>query len=127
MTYFRSLFLNFLIVFFVNRTIPGIEVEPYEGSSPDVVADVLFSTIIALLNASIFPALFILGFNPTLLKISIIAMIISFGGFYTVMFVNIGVSASTFGGVFLAGVIVSAISIFTNYLEKKHHNTNSKK
>lgn len=127
MTYFRSLFLNFLIVFFANRTIPGIEVDPYGGVSPDVVADVLFSSVMAILNASIFPALYILGINPSLLKISIIAAIISFGGFYSIMFLNIGVSANTLGGVFLAGILVSAMSIFTNYLEKKHHHPDSKK
>jgi hypothetical protein len=120
MTYLRSLFLNFLIVFFVDREIPGIVIQSSNGS-PDVVDDLLFSSVMALLNASIFPALFILGVKPTIVKIAILAFIFSFGGFYVLMHIDIGINVYSYSSVFLGGLIVFGMSIFTNIMEKNHH------
>lgn len=120
MTFLRSLFLNFLIVFFVDRVIPGIEVVNFEGV-PDVVDDIIFASIVALLNSCIYPALYMIDVKATLLRMGICAFVISFGAFFTLMHVQIGVSATTYGGVFFAGLIVFAMSLFTNVLEQKHY------
>jgi len=120
MTFLRSLFFNFLVVFFVNRTIPGIEVVNYEGI-PDVINDAIFATLVALLNSLIYPAFYILGFTATILRMAIAAFIISFGSFFVLMHIQIGVAASSFSGVFFAGLIVFAMSLFTNVLEQKHY------
>lgn len=119
MTFLRSLFLNFLIVFFVDRVIPGIQIVNYEGV-PDVINDVLFASVVAFLNASIYPAFYIAGVKATTLAMGICAFIISFGSFLLIYFVDVGVSAESFFGVILGTIIVGSMSLFTNILEKKH-------
>jgi uncharacterized membrane protein YvlD (DUF360 family) len=119
MTFLRSLFLNFLVVFFVDRVIPGIRVVSYEGV-PDVINDVIFAGVVAFLNASIYPAFYIFGAKATTLTMGIVAAIVSFGSFFMLLFVQIGVTADSFSGAFFAGLIVFAMSLFTNVLEKKH-------
>jgi len=121
MTFLRALFLNFLIVFFVDRTIPGISVQDYGGQSPDLFSDVIFAVVIGLLNSAIFPGLYILGFKPTLLKMAICAFVISFGGFFFLMLVDYGVQVTSFGGLFFGGLIVFCMSLCTNVIEKKYH------
>ena len=119
MTYLRSLFLNFLVVFFVDRVIPGIEVQMYENV-PNIGADILFSGILGFLNASIYPGMYILSIKPTLAKIVVVAGIFSFLGFIIISFIDYGVQVQTFFGGFLSGLIVWAVSVLTNYLEMKH-------
>lgn len=119
MTYLRSLFLNFLVVFFVNRAIPGVEVSQYQDV-PNIGADILFSFIVGFLNSAIFPALFIFNFQPTLLKIAIPAFIISFGSYIFLSIISFGVQVISVGGIIVGGLIVWIVSILTNYFELKH-------
>jgi uncharacterized membrane protein YvlD (DUF360 family) len=118
MNYIRSLFINFLIVFFVDRIAPGIEVATYE-EVPNIGADILFSMVVGFLNASVFPFLMILELNPTHLKIAIMTFVISFASFTAIAIFPFGVRAVDAGGVFFGGFIVWAIAYFTNYLEMR--------
>lgn len=119
MTYLRSLFLNFLVVFFVNRAIPGVEVSQFQDV-PNIGADLLFSFIVGFLNSAIFPALFIFNFRPSVLKIAIPAFIISFGSYIFLSMISFGVEVVSAGGVILGGLIVFIVSVLTNYFELKH-------
>jgi uncharacterized membrane protein YvlD (DUF360 family) len=119
MTYLRSLFLNFLIVFFVNRVIPGIEVTFFEHI-PNIGADLVFSAIVGLLNSLIFPFLVLFKAHPSSLKITIISFIISFGSFIVIGISDLGVRATSIGSIIVAGLIVWVMSFFTNYLEMRH-------
>lgn len=125
MTYLRALFLNFLVVFFVDRAIPGIEVGSYENV-PNIGADILFAVILGFLNASIFAALVILGVRVSMMKIAVIGFIISFGAFIIIGFASFGVHTSSFWGGVLGGLIVWCASMFSNYLEMKHSFTRKK-
>jgi hypothetical protein len=118
MTYLRSLFLNFLIVFFVVRVIPGITIHFFENI-PNIGADILFSGILGFLNSIIVPVLFGLSLNPTILKIAILGLIISFFAFVLISIFNFGITANT-SGVIFGSLIVWLCSFFTNYLELKH-------
>ena len=120
MTYIRSLFLNFLVVFFVNDIIPGIHIQYFEHV-PNIGADLLFAAIVGILNSLIFPFLRIADLKPTLMKIVIIAFVISFTSYIIIAFVPFGVQATSFGGVVFAGILVWAMAVFTNYLEMKHY------
>lgn len=116
MTYLRSLFLNFLIVFFVDRMAPGIEIGFYE-QVPNIGADLLFSGVVGFLNASVFPLLFVLELSPTKLKIGIITFCLSFAAFMIIAIVPFGVRVVNVSGVVIGGLVVWAVAFFTNYLE----------
>lgn len=116
MTYLRSIFLNFLVVFFVNRMVPGIEIGLYD-QVPNIGADLLFSGILGCLNASVFPFLFILELDVTRLRLAIFTFLITFSGFITIAVVPFGVRVVHIGGLILGGLIVWAMAFFTNYLE----------
>ena len=118
MTYLRSLFLNFLIVFFVVKIIPGVNLAFFENV-PNIGVDLFFSIIVGFLNSLIVPFLVALNVSVTNIKILISGFIICFGSFIFIGFVDLGISA-TFLGVVLGGFLVWVFSFFTNYLEYKH-------
>lgn len=119
MTYIRSLIINFLVVFFVDRAVPGIVITTYENV-PNIGADILFSAILGFLNAGIFPGLYILSLKPTVAKIAIVAAIINCIGFVVIASIDYGIEVTSFFGGFLGALIVWVISVLTNYLEMKH-------
>lgn len=118
MTYLRSLFFNFLIVFFVARVIPGMKIHFFE-SVPNIGADILFSAILGFLNSIIVPALVGLNLNVTSLKIGIVGFVITYLAFILIGIFDFGITANATGIVF-GGLIVWICSFFTNYLELKH-------
>jgi len=118
MTYLRSLFINFLIVFFVVKVIPGVILHSFEDA-PNIGADILFSVIVGFLNSIIVPALVGLNVTISYLKIAIIGFVISFLSFIIIGIFNIGISANVMG-IIIGGLLVWIFSYFTNYLELKH-------
>lgn len=120
MNYLRSLFLNFLIVFFVDRVIPGVTIANYEDV-PNIGADILFSLVVGFLNASIFFFLTILESEITKLKLFIFSFVISFGSFLAIAIFPFGVSVESPLGFILGGGIVCLVSYFSNILEWQHY------
>ena len=120
MTYLRSLFLNFLIIFFVNDVIPGIKIHDYEKVI-NIGADIGFSLIVGLCNSLIFPTLAIFNLKFSISKIVICAAIISFGAYFLISITSFGVQVTSFAGFLTASCIVFAMAVFTNYLEMKHY------
>ncbi len=120
MNYLRSLFLNFLVVFFVDRVIPGIEVMNYENV-PNIGADILFSLVLGFLNASVFFFLALMEFQITDLKLGLCNFVITFGAFVTISLVPFGVQALTAAGVFFGSVVVWVVAFITNHLEWRHY------
>jgi uncharacterized membrane protein YvlD (DUF360 family) len=118
MNYIRSLFLNFLVVFFIDRVMPGVQVVNYE-QVPNVGADILFALAVGFLNASVYPFLAILEISVTKLKLALFNFIISFVAFIAIALVPFGVHA-TFGVVLLGGTLAWIVAFFTNYLEWQH-------
>lgn len=120
MNYLRSFFLNFLIVFFVDRVMPGVEINSYENV-PNIGADILFSLIVGFLNSSIFFFLVILELSITRLKMAVFGFVISFGAFLIISILPFGVQVVNAWGVILGGGLVWFVSYLTNYLEYKHY------
>ena len=118
MTYLRSLFLNFLIVFFVDRMIPGIQIQTFE-QVPNIGADLLFALIVGFLNASVFPFLFILELSPTIKKIVCMTGPITFLSFLVISVIPFGVQVVSPVGFIFGSLIVWVCAIFTNFLELK--------
>jgi uncharacterized membrane protein YvlD (DUF360 family) len=120
MTYLRSLFLNFLAVFFVDRISPGLQIMSFEDV-PNVTADILFSILVGFFNTSVFPFLMILDLNPTKLKMGLMTLVISYGAFIILSMISFGVQVTSPAGVLVGGTIVWGVAFFTNYLEFKHY------
>jgi uncharacterized membrane protein YvlD (DUF360 family) len=120
MNYLRSLFLNFLIVFFVDRAIPGIHIDNFENV-PNIGADILFSLIVGFLNASVFFFLALLELTITPLRLALMTFIISFGAFAIISVVPFGIQVLSPLGFFLGSTLVWAIALLTNFLEWKHY------
>ena len=120
MTYFKSLFFNFLIVFFVNHILPGIEID-YYTKLPEIKGDLIFAASLGFLNSLIFPILRAFHTKPTHFKIGLISFIISFGAYSIVNILPLGIHISTAGAYVWAGVVVWAGSYLTNHLELRHY------
>lgn len=118
MTYIRSLFLNFLIVFFVDRMIPGIQIQSFE-QVPNIGADLLFSMIVGFFNASVFPFLVVMEFQPTVRKIFWMTLPLSVLPFVIISIIPFGVQVTSFFGFFFGSLIVWGGAFFTNFLELK--------
>ena len=121
MTYLRSLFFNFLAVFFVDRITPGLKIAYFE-QVPDIGADFLFSFILGFFNASIFPFLALMEVKVTNLKLAILTAIVTFGAFTIISIVPFGVQVLNPLGFFIGGTIVWIVAYFSNYLESIHSN-----
>ncbi len=120
MTYLKCLFFSFLIVFFVNHILPGIE--PGELKLPHVGPDLIFAFALGLLNSLIYPILKLIqphGINFP--KIALIALVINFLAYALLKLLPLGVEVTSLEGFFIAAFVVSLGSILTNYLEWKHN------
>lgn len=118
MNYLRSLFLNFLTVFFIDRVAPGIQIDAFE-QVPNIGADLLFAMILGFLNATVFPFLAILELKPTLAKMAVATFFITFIGFISIAIFPFGVRVVGPLGIIIGGGVVWAVAFFTNYLEWK--------
>ncbi len=116
MTYFRSLFFNFLAVFLITRITPGVEIGFYQ-QAPNLGAALVFALIVGFLNASVFACLFIFSLSPSRLKIAVITGLISFGAFLVIAVFPFGVRALSPLGVMLGGSFTWAVAYLTNYFE----------
>ncbi len=120
MNYLRSFFLNFLIVFFIDRVSPGLEIDNFENV-PNIGADILFALIIGFLNSSIFFFLALLELSITNLKIVVMSFIVSFSAFIIIAIVPFGVRVVSPWGVIIGGGVVWGVALMTNLLEWKHY------
>ncbi|EKE08530.1 MAG: hypothetical protein ACD_17C00118G0006 [uncultured bacterium] len=120
MSYIRSFFLNFLIVFFVDRVAPGVMVMTYEDV-PNIGADILFSLIVGFLNASVFFFLAILELKITHFKLAMTTFVVSFGAFLVIAMIPFGVRVVSPWGVVIGGLMVWSVAFLSNHLEWKHY------
>jgi hypothetical protein len=120
MNYLRSLFLNFLIVFFVDRVAPGVQIASFE-QVPNIGADILFALVVGFLNATIFFFLALLELSITHLKMAIMSFVVSFGAFTAIAIFPFGVRVVNPWGVIIGGGIVWGVACLTNHLEWKYY------
>lgn len=121
MTYLKSLFFNFLVVFFANHILPGIEVVSHT-KLPHLGGDIPFAIVLGLLNSLIYPALKLINRQVTPLRIALIAVILNFVVYALLkLFSFVGIQIETVEGYLFASVVVALGSFLTNFLEFKHH------
>lgn len=121
MNYLRSLFLNFLIVFFIDRVAPGVEIQSYENV-PNIGADLFFSLVVGFLNTSVYFFFALMEMKVTNLKLGLSTFIISFGAFLIIAIVPFGVRVVNPLGVIIGGLVVWLTAFMANHLEWKHYN-----
>jgi uncharacterized membrane protein YvlD (DUF360 family) len=122
MKYLKSLFFNFLIVFFANHILPGIEVTDMT-KLPHLGGDLIFSIVLGLLNSLIYPGLKILGQPTTMPRIALVALGLNFLAYALLKLLPVGIKLTSVEGYLLGTIVVSLGSFFLNYLEMKsgHH------
>ncbi len=118
MYYLKTLFFNFLAVFFANHILPGIEVvDPTK--LPHLGADLPFAFGLGLLNSLIYPAMKLFNLRVTVLRIAITAVLLNLFVYAIVKFFPIGIDL-TLEGYLYGSIAVSLGSFLINYLELKH-------
>lgn len=118
MYYLKSLFFNFLTVFFANHILPGIDVVN-QTKLPHFGGDLLFAAALGLLNSLIYPILKIFD-KVSVSKIILLAVILNFAVYAVLKWLPIGINVESIEGYLLASAVVSLGSFLTNFLEMKH-------
>ena len=123
MYYLKMLFFNFLVVFFANHVLPGIDVAN-QTKLPHIGGDLIFAFALGLLNSLIFFGLKMVD-KVSLMRIGILSVVITFLSYAILKIVPIGIYITSMKGYLLASVLVSIGSFLTNFLEMKrmkmHH------
>ncbi len=118
MTYFKSLFFNFLAIFFVNHMIPGIDIL-HPTKLPNIQGDLIFAFSLGLLLSLIFPFFKLFRLHPDLLKIGVASFCISFVSYAVLNFLPVEIKVQSFSGYFWGAFVVFSSSFLTNFLECK--------
>lgn len=118
MHYLKSLFFNFLIVFFANHVLPGIDALDHT-KLPHIGGDLIVAIVLGLLNSLIFPLLKFVN-RVSFIKIAGLAVVINFVAYALLKVIPAGIQISTIEGYFLAAGLVTIGSCLTNYFEMKH-------
>lgn len=119
MYYLKILFFNFLIVFFANHILPGVEVTS-QTKLPHIGGDLIFAAVLGALNSLIFPILKLVRQEANGLRIAIAALILNFAVYALVKLLPIGINVMSVEGYLLVSCVVAVGSFLTNFLEMKH-------
>ena len=118
MYYLKSLFFNFLTVFFANHILPGIDVIN-QTKLPHVGGDLIFALSLGLLNSLIYPVL-CLFHKESMAKIAALAVLVNFVSYAALKLMPIGIHISSLSGYAMAASITALGSFLTNLLEMRH-------
>ena len=118
MGYIKSLFFNFLVVFFANYLLPGIEIVKH-SKLPHIGGDLIFALSVGFLCSMICPLLKVIE-KISFGRIVITSAVISFVAYAVIKFAPpFGIEVESVEGYLFASLVVSVGSILINYLEMK--------
>lgn len=119
MIYLKSLVINFLIIFFANHILPGINVIN-QTKLPHIGGDLIFAVALGFLNMLIFPVLRLILREVNWIKSAILAIILNFVVYAIVKIVPpIGIKITSVQGYVVASLVVAVGSFITNFYEMK--------
>ena len=121
MNYLKSLSINFLVVFFADHILPGIEVT--HTKLPHIGGDLILAIALGLLNSLIYPILKLIKSEASSLKIALISFILNFATYGVVKLIPIGVTLTSVEGYILVSTIVTLSGFTTNYFEMRRHHS----
>lgn len=117
MSYVKSVFFNFLVVFFANHILPGVDVVN-QTKLPHIGGDLIFAIVLGVLNGSIFHLLKILG-HASFMKVVAVSVVMNFVAYALIKFIPAGIQISSIQGYGMAAGLVVIGSCLTNYFEMK--------
>jgi hypothetical protein len=120
MNYLKSLFFNFLIVFFADHTLPGIETVA-QAKLPHLGGDLLFALGLGFLNSLIYPILKFTGRIRCIPHIALAAIVLNFVSYAILKILPIGIHITSLQGYFLGVLVVSIGSFILNFFEMRAH------
>jgi uncharacterized membrane protein YvlD (DUF360 family) len=119
--YLKSLFLNFLVVFFANHLLPGIMVAA-EKKLPHIGGDLLFATALGILNSLIYPFLRLLNRNSSqFIQLALFTIVVNFVAYALLFIVPLDLKISSMEGYFLPAGVVTIASFIINFFAMKSH------
>lgn len=119
MYYLKSLFYNFLTIFFANYLLPGIVVMS-QTKLPHFGGDLLFAAALGILNSLIYPLLKLFhSLSP--MRLAIASIFLNFIVYALVKVMPIGIKIMSWEGYLLPAALVTVVSFLTNYFEMRHH------
>ncbi len=118
MQYLKNFFYNFLIVFFANYLLPGIDIVS-QTKLPHLGGDFLVAGGLGLLGSLIYPVMKVLDPQVNLPKIGMAALVMSFAAYVILKFAPLGVEVRSVEGYLLGSIIVSIGIFATNYFDMK--------
>ena len=124
--YLKSLFFNFLTIFFANHIISGIEVTN-QTKLPHIGGDLIFAIVLGFLNSLILPILKLFDRHLSAPRIALISIILNFSAYALLKLLPIGIEVSSVDGYIIASVMVALGSFLTNYIEMKQFEHQLKK
>ncbi len=121
MSYLKSFFLNFLIVFFANHTLPGINVVS-QAKLPHLGSDILFALCLGFLNSLVYPLLKFTGRATRCFPhMALMTLVLNLVAYAILKILPIGIQLLSLEGYFLGVLVVSIGGFVTNFLEMKAH------
>lgn len=124
MYYLKSLFLNFLAIFFANHIMPGILVLD-QTKLPHLGGDLMFAAALGLLNSFIYPLLKLTCYSVTIVRIGLTALFLNFVVYGLLKLIPIGIEISSMQGYLIPAAVVTLVSILTNFSEMKRNKIDS--
>ncbi len=124
MRFVRNFVICFLIVFFVNYLLPGIDVVN-QTKIPHIQGDLIFSLSLGLLNALILPLLGFFDGYLTKPRIAIATLILNFAAYAFLKILPLGIFVTTIQGYILASLIISIACFILHYMEMKRRSSPS--
>lgn len=123
MYYLKTLFFNFLVIFFANHILPGIIVLN-QTKLPHIGGDLIFPLILGFANSLIFPFFRLFRQRVTMIKTLLVTIIINFVAYAIVKLLPLGIQVTTLEGYLLVSLVVTISSIFITFLEARHFKQN---
>lgn len=118
MNYLKSLFYNFLIVFFSNYLLPGIDIV-HQSKITQIGGDLIFAIILGLINSLIYPILNVLDHQVNIMRIAIASLSISILSYVVLKFAPLGIEIRSIEGFFLPVIVVAIGSFLINFFEMR--------
>lgn len=120
MSFLKSLFYNFLCVFFVNHLVPDIVIASY-AKLPHIEGAIIFAFSVGVINSLVFPLLRLFQVPVSYLKIGIITFIISFASYGVINLLPIGIKVISIKGFLISACIVWIVAYLTNHMQFSKH------
>ncbi len=122
MRFVKNVVICFLIVFFVNYLLPGIDVVN-QTKIPHIRGDIIFSVSLGLLNALVIPLLSLFDGYLTKPRVAIATLILNFAAYAFLKLLPLGVFVTTAQGYITSALVTSVACFILHYMEMKHRSS----